>query len=131
MSTVGHPLSDLSNLLSPYSFAVNPPNPAMAKLTNPAFTLSAATPGLPSPAECSQWYADVAGWDPSSVLEWGDVFANFRNSVIMQGIAARFAQRQASSVRAKEIGELMGPYGEFSWGLAQRCRDRSRMRSNL
>ena len=120
MSTIGHPLSDLSNLLSPYTFAVNPPISALSARTNPAFFPSSQTPGLPSRSHCIQWYAEVAGWDPTPEVDWGDTFATFRNGVIMQGIAARYALRQASSEKAKEIGDLMGPYGEFSWGLIER-----------
>ncbi len=125
MSTIGHPLSDLSNLLSPYSFAKNPPSDALSARTNPAFSPSADTPGLPSRSQCVQWYNEVAGWDPSSEVDWGDAFAAFRNGVIMQGIAARYAQRQASSEKAKEIGDLMGPYGEFSWGLIERWKEKA------
>ena len=122
MSTIGHPLSDLSNLLTPFSFAVDPPNDAMLPCTNRAFRPSTTTPGLPSREKCVAWYQEIAGWNPASELEWGDTFASFRNGVIMQGIAARYAQRQASSEQAKEIGELMGPYGEFSWGLIERWK---------
>ena len=125
MSTIGHPLSDLSNLLSPYSFANHPPNDALSARTNPAFCPSAHTPGLPSRSQCVRWYTEVAGWDPSSELDWGDAFAAFRNSVIMQGIAARYAQRQASSEKAKEIGDSMGPYGDFSWGLIERWKEKA------
>ncbi len=124
MSTIGHPLSDLSNLLSPYCFAVDPPNDEMTVRTNRAFYLSAQTPGLPSREQCVRWYAEISGWNPASELEWGDTFATFRNSVIMQGIAARYALRQASSEKAKEIGDLMAPYGEFSWGLLSRLKDK-------
>lgn len=125
MSTIGHPLSDLSNLLSPYSFADNLPNDALSVRTNLAFLPSAHTPGLPSRSQCVQWYTEVAGWDPSLEVGWGDAFAAFRNGVIMQGIAARYAQRQASSEKAKEIGDLMRPYGEFSWGLIERWREKA------
>ena len=124
MSTIGHPLSDLSNLFTPYSFADNPPNSALSVRTNPAFFTSANTPGLPSRSQCAQWYAELAGWDPSSDLDWGDTFATFRNGVIMQGIAARYALRQASSEKAKEIGDLMRPYGDFSWGLIERWKSK-------
>ena len=41
----------------------------------------------------------------------------------MQGIAARYALRQASSEKAKEIGNLMGPYGDFTWGLIHRRKE--------
>ena len=124
MSTIGHPLSDLSNLLTPYCFAENPPDSALSTRINPAFYPSADIPGLPPRAQCVKWYADIAGWNPRAELAWGDTFANFRNGVIMQGIAARHALRQASSEKAKEIGELMGPYGEFTWGLIERWKDR-------
>lgn len=131
MSTIGHPLSDLSNLLSPYSFAVDPPNSAMSARTNPAFSPSVDTQGLPSRLQCIQWYRGIAGWDPSAELDWGDIFANFRNAVIMQGIAARYAQRQASSEKAKEIGSLMGPYGEFCWGLVERRKTTDRVKAKM
>ncbi|KAK4695197.1 hypothetical protein P7C71_g2508, partial [Lecanoromycetidae sp. Uapishka_2] len=132
MSTIGHPLSDLSNLLSPYTFAVDPPTSALSTRMNSAFSPSNHTPGLPSRSQCIQWYAETAGWDPGPEVDWGDTFATFRNGVIMQGIAARYALRQASSEKAKEIGDLMGPYGEFSWGLIERWkRKRAREKSKL
>ena len=40
----------------------------------------------------------------------------------MQGIAARYAMRQASSARAEEYAVQMKPYGEFTWGLVQRLK---------
>ena len=122
MSTVGHPLSDLSNLLSVFTLAVNPPTVGLKPITNPAFSHSAQTPGLPSRSDCIKWYAESAGWDPGPESEWGGAFGTFRNSVIMQGIAARYARRQASSAKAKEHGLLMGPFGEFTWGLIARMK---------
>ncbi|KAL8842681.1 MAG: hypothetical protein Q9170_000456 [Blastenia crenularia] len=124
MSTIGHPLSDLSNLLSPYVFALQPPAKALASRTNPAFFPSAGTRGLPSRSQCIDWYADVAGWDPNSETGWGDAFGAFRNSVIMQGIAARYATRQASSARAEEYAVQMKPFGEFAWGLVRRLEQK-------
>lgn len=35
----------------------------------------------------------------------------------MQGIAARYALRQATSEKAAEHGGKMGVYGDFAWGL--------------
>ncbi|KAL8944759.1 MAG: hypothetical protein Q9211_000475 [Gyalolechia sp. 1 TL-2023] len=120
MSTVGHPLSDLSNLLSPFVLALQPLPEALASLTNSAFSPSATTPGLPSHSQCITWYAEVARWDPSPETGWGDAFGVFRNSAIMQGIAARYATRQASSARAGVYAAQMKPYGEFAWGLVDR-----------
>ncbi|KAL9005055.1 MAG: hypothetical protein Q9188_002162 [Gyalolechia gomerana] len=60
---------------------------------------------------------EVAGWDPSPETGWGDAFGVFRNSVIMQGIAARYATRQASSARAGEYAAQLKPFGELAWFL--------------
>lgn len=49
----------------------------------------------------------------------------------MQGIAARYALRQASSAKAKEHGEKMEPFGEFCFELmreARREREKDRER---
>ncbi|MCJ1257264.1 hypothetical protein MMC24_005089 [Lignoscripta atroalba] len=121
MSTIGHPLSDLSNLLSPYTFALasRSTTSAIQDRVNPAFLTSASTPGLPTRAQCIAWYAETAGWDPSSENAWGDAFAVFRNTVISQGIAARLALRQASSAKAREYADLVIPFGEFTWGLVK------------
>ena len=51
--------------------------------------------------------------------------------MIMQGIAARFALRQASSAKAKEYAVQMGPFGEFAWGLVQACKQGGRGKARL
>lgn len=117
MSTLGHPLSDLSNLLGPFVFANHSTSPALSSHTNMAFLDSSQTPGLPSHSQCISWYKEVAGWDPRPETRWGDSFGVFRNGVIMQGIAARYALRQATSEKAEEHGGKMGAYGDFAWGL--------------
>ena len=81
------------------------------------FSDSALTPGLPSHSQCISWYSDVAGWDPQPETRWGDSFGVFRNGVIMQGIAARHALKQATSDNAEEYGGRMGAYGDFAWAL--------------
>lgn len=55
-------------------------------------------------------------------MTWGDAFGTFRNSVIMQGIAARYARRQASSAGAKEYADQMCPSGEFTWSLVEKLK---------
>ncbi|MCJ1283733.1 hypothetical protein MMC26_003064 [Xylographa opegraphella] len=139
MSTIGHPLSDLANILGPYTLAQpqpqlntsakNPFRPLIESRTNPAFLPNANVPGLPSRDECIAIYAEAAGWDPRPKRKndtdeslWGDAFGVFRNSVIMQGIAARYALRQASSAQAQEIGALMRPFGEAAWALVDICK---------
>lgn len=124
MSTIGHPLSDLSNLLSPFVFARHPPPPALSSHTNLAFSPYVRTPGLPTRNRCIAWYAEVAGWDPKPESRWSDSFVVFRNGVVMQGIAARYALRQASSEKAREHGGTMGPYGDFAWSLVAMLKEK-------
>lgn len=94
---------------------------------DPAFAPSASSPGLPTRSQCIDWYAEVTKWNPRADSGWGDSFNVFRNSVIMQGIAARYALRQASSEKAKEYAAQMGPFGEFAWDLLQRFKEEDGM----
>jgi len=117
MSTIGHPLSDLNNLLSPHLTASS----SKAKSVGRAHEgfIPGATPGLPTREQLVAWYTEVAGWDPRPDLTWGDAFATYRNTIIMQGIAARHAVRQASSAQAKDYAAMMGPYAEVAWDFVQ------------
>ena len=125
MSTVGHPLSDLSNLFSPFTFASVPEyRTKFFGATNlERFVPDNLGPGLPSYKQAMEWYAEVARWNPKLDGKWGAAFGVFRNTVIMQGIAARYALRQATSAKAKEHGEKMGSFGEFAWLLVKQTRE--------
>lgn len=116
MSTVGHPLSDIANILGPFENA-KMTGGAMYS-SSPAF-LPGATAGLPTPDTIMKWYADVAGWDPRPEINWALAFSTFRLGAICQGIAARVAGRQASSEAAAKHAESMGPLAEYAWELVQ------------
>lgn len=117
MSTIGHPLSDLVNLLSPFVTASSQKAMSIGR-ANKAFQ-PGATPGLPSKDQLISWYLEVAGWDPQPDMTWGDAFGTYRAAIIMQGIAARYALRQASSEKAQDYGSQMKPFAEFAWDLVQ------------
>ncbi|KAK8874423.1 Acyl-CoA dehydrogenase family member 11 [Apiospora arundinis] len=124
MSTVGHPLSDLANIMHPFYIASgsgegNSINAMRHAGSSEAF-LPGRTPGLPAPAELMQWYAETAGWDPRPEMNWAVAFSVFRLSAICQGIAARVATRQASSEKARNHAEAMYPLAEFAWGLVEK-----------
>lgn len=68
----------------------------------------------------------MAGWDPTPDMTWGDAFGIYRNSIIMQGIAARYAMRQASSAKAKDYADQMKPFATVSWDLVQECKRQGR-----
>lgn len=123
MATIGHPLSDLVNLTSPFA-SVTSPTPVGTGKGQPLFK-PGAVPGLPSREQCIAWYAEVAGWDPSKELPWGDAFGAFRGAIIMQGIAARYALRQASSAKAHEYASQMKPYSLWAWSMVEKLQKRA------
>ena len=123
MSTIGHPLSDLSNLIAPWTYTSFD---STRRNASPPFAASPSSslhvPGIPSRSQVITWYAEVAGWDPAPELAWSTAFAMWRDSVIFQGIASRYAVRQASSLEAKKFGEEMGPVAGICWELVKRAR---------
>jgi len=125
MSTIGHPISDLINLLIPYFLTKQ--NHVKYHQT----FVDGVTPGLPTSDQLVKWYAEVAGWDPSPELPWGFAFGFFRAACIYQGIAARYAVRQASSPQAKENGLLRFPMGRLAWDLVQEAKQSSTDRAKL
>jgi len=134
MSTIGHPLSDLANLLTPFVTAPNEHAQAMGNTGTGAAKkdfLPGRCEGLPTREQCISWYREVAGWDPEPDMAWGDAFNVCRGAIIMQGIGARYAVRQASSERAKEYGDAMKPYGMVAWDLVQKCRDSRKAEAKL
>ncbi|RAH50800.1 phosphotransferase family protein [Aspergillus brunneoviolaceus CBS 621.78] len=123
MATVGHPLSDLCNLTSPY-FLEGTDHKTDQFQPN-------AVPGLPTRADCIQWYQEVSGYDPTPDIPWGDAFFSWRSSVIMQGIKARFALRQASSARAVEYARNTNPFALKAWERVKQVQEQLRQRAKL
>lgn len=120
MSTIGHPLSDLSNLFAPFTTASSPIARSIGRGSE--VFLPGNTPGLPTKEQCIEWYRETAGWNPQPDMTWGDAFGVYRNCIIMQGIAARYALRQASSARALEYAVQMRPFAQVAWDLVQQCQ---------
>ncbi|KAF2485356.1 kinase-like domain-containing protein [Neohortaea acidophila] len=129
MATIGHPLSDLTNLIMPISIA----QPEYAELADAAGRKNLSfmggkdgAEGLPTKEEAVRWYEDVVGWKVDQrELTWAEAFNAYRGAVIMQGIAARYAARQASSTRAMEYGRAMGPQGKMSWAFVQEVKKKN------
>jgi aminoglycoside phosphotransferase (APT) family kinase protein len=116
MSTIGHPLSDLVNLCTPYFLK------GQTHMRNLPQFEDGATPGLPNENELIKWYAEVAGWDPSPEMRWGVAFGFFRATCIYQGIAARYAVRQASSAKAKDNAAMRHPMAALAWDHVQKAQ---------
>lgn len=117
MSTIGHPLSDIVNILSPYSALHEPKFASLPQFQSPDI------PGLPTESELISWYRETADWDPEPDLAWGVAFGFFRNTCIYQGIAARWARRQASSAKAEIHAKARWPMGELCWRFVGRARE--------
>ncbi|KAL4865729.1 hypothetical protein BDV12DRAFT_210961 [Aspergillus spectabilis] len=120
MATLGHPLSDVVSLVAPFL-----PHTWGSASSSPNYTLNPGPPpvdtGLPTLDECLNLYA-ASGYDARQDLKWGRAFAGFRGAVIMQGIAARYAVRQASSASAREFGAMAWPTAEGVWGLVRELK---------
>lgn len=116
MSTIGHPLSDVCNLLMIFY---------TSRATGKDFTgsnqgfLPGKTPGLPTVPQLLRWYSDISGYDPQADLGWGMAFNLFKMAGVFQGIAARVARRQASSEQAKQHAERRNALADFAWEVAQ------------
>ncbi|KDN47847.1 hypothetical protein RSAG8_03267, partial [Rhizoctonia solani AG-8 WAC10335] len=112
LCTLGSPLADLANLLMPYH--VSP-----AEVPPPS-AISAFKGQPPDEVPCSLEELERAFCDgfgiPYPITEM--VFANswmlFRLSIISQGVAARYVQRQASSANAKVQGDRFPMLGRMA-----------------
>ena len=133
MSTIGHPLSDLANFTTSWflpRLLQSMTSVDVGSLTGGGTTgesnsrdafLPGVTDGLPTREEVLGWYAEEVGWDPRGrEMEFADGFALIRASIIYQGIAARYARRQASSAKAKEMGENRKVMSGVAWEYAKR-----------
>ncbi|KAK6360008.1 hypothetical protein TWF696_001129 [Orbilia brochopaga] len=120
LSTLGHPLSDLANLLTPFSYIDKDVQAPAEFRTHPHNIDLATLPGVPSPAELLGWYADIAGWNPAPDMDFAFAFTLMRGSAIFHGIAARYAMRVASSEKARENGERRWGYSELAWAYTQK-----------
>ena len=87
LSTIGHPLSDVSNLTMPWvaaqegleCIAEDSGEGERGREERDEF-LPGEVEGLPSRDEILNWYADGAGWDPRPLSDYGSAFTMFRVS---------------------------------------------------
>jgi aminoglycoside phosphotransferase (APT) family kinase protein len=115
MATIGHPLSDICNLLTNFYSAKAP---GSTPYDTSGF-LPGRTPGLPQPEQILEWYTGQSGYDPRSEVPWGMSFSIWKLAGVCQGIAARYALRQASSEKARQHAETRGSLAKFAWQLAK------------
>ncbi|EPB81173.1 aminoglycoside phosphotransferase [Mucor circinelloides 1006PhL] len=113
LSTIGHPLSDLSNLLQPFYI------PQDAGLMG----LKGLDPlPVPSAEELMQCYCSQLKGTTYPIDRWmfAVAFSFFRLAVITQGIAARVARKQASSAQAKIVAQKFKPVSYLALDIVDR-----------
>ncbi|POY72297.1 hypothetical protein BMF94_4599 [Rhodotorula taiwanensis] len=131
LSTLGHPFSDLANLLQPHYVPSNLGVGYLAGLRDiPPADRTIPPPSLLLPAWCSHLgldYVECMGGDSDGSAAKSQValrgkrawegcvsFAFFRLAVITQGIAARVAQGNASSAKAATQSKIMPIMGNLA-----------------
>lgn len=98
LSTIGHPLSDLANFLQPFYVPYDAEEGFLGFKNSPE-----ALP-VPGADELLKVYCSISNENyPIDRWLFAVAFSFFRLSVILQGIAARVARKQASSAKAKSF----------------------------
>ncbi|KAJ6016816.1 hypothetical protein N7451_000195 [Penicillium sp. IBT 35674x] len=120
-STIGHPLSDLANLLQPWT--VSEMSSTAAEILSLPSRSPAGIVGLPSISDCLTWYSKVAGWNPEAEMRWADAFALFKMSVLRQGITARSAVQQESTTADVEAGRGISVCAALTLRMISHMRD--------
>ncbi|KAI8050969.1 kinase-like domain-containing protein [Syncephalis plumigaleata] len=109
LSTIGHPYSDLSNLLQPYYFTLEGLD-LLGGLSKPSLNPE----GTPNVEELLSYYCQLMGYSyPINNWMFCMAFSFFRLCVITQGIAARVAKGNASSAQAKSYAKLYNPVAQI------------------
>jgi aminoglycoside phosphotransferase (APT) family kinase protein len=121
LSTLGHPLADLSYLCMTWHIQSSPAARGLAGLD-----LSAL--GIPSEQEFVRRYCERSGRsDVERVMQDWDFYLAynlFRIAAILQGIAKRIHAGTASSSQARAAAAGAKPLAELGWSFAQRVNRR-------
>ena len=125
LSTIGHPLSDLSHLLMPYCLAHDPAlQPYDLSTFRPGHT-----EGQPTLEQMQLWYAEESGYKLGGDLKYGIAFNMFKSAIWCQGIAARIAMAQSKNKQAGRYAQMARPFAELAWKLTQNTSEESTARS--
>ncbi|KDE02693.1 hypothetical protein MVLG_06781 [Microbotryum lychnidis-dioicae p1A1 Lamole] len=121
LSTLGHPYSDLANLLQPFYVPEQEGAPRPSALSA-LRDISEADLPIPSAEQLLKAYCKEMG-QPYPLQRWTAAvsFAFFRLAVITQGIAARAAKGQASSAKAKSYSTMFPLVGMLAVETIERA----------
>jgi len=107
LSTIGHPLSDVSNLTMPWAAARESLEYAtdgdggdgQRRRRERDEFIPGREEGLPSREEVINWYSEAAGWDPKEFSDYGDAFTMFRVS----SYNSKYGIYQTSSILHEDL----------------------------
>jgi aminoglycoside phosphotransferase (APT) family kinase protein len=113
LATLGDPLADLVYHCMPWRM---PPGLGGSLLESDLAAL-----GIPTESEYVSSYCERTGRATFEHFDFYMAFGMFRLAAILQGVAARAVQGNASSAFAKEAGQRAQPMAETAWAQAQRA----------
>jgi aminoglycoside phosphotransferase (APT) family kinase protein len=113
LSTLGHPLGDLSYHLMDWY------RPEGIDLRGTLRYKDLNALGIPSMDNYVTTYAERAGLGAVTVLPFHRAFNLFRVAAILQGVAQRAASGNAASSNAREVAALVRPLAIAAWREAQ------------
>jgi len=113
LSTLGHPLGDLSYHLMDWY------RPEGIDLRGTLRNRDVEALGIPTMERYAAKYAERAGLDGVEVLPFHRAFNLFRVAAILQGVARRAAGGNAASSNARDVAALVQPLAVAAWREAQ------------
>jgi aminoglycoside phosphotransferase (APT) family kinase protein len=119
LSTLGHPLGDLSYTCVPYRIG---PGETLGGVGG----LDLRAMGIPTEEEYLAAYCRKAGRGPIQDWDFYIAFALFRLGAIAQGIMGRVRDGTANDPRAVERGKRARPLGEAGWAVVEAAMHRDR-----
>jgi aminoglycoside phosphotransferase (APT) family kinase protein len=109
LSTLGHPLGDLSYSCGPYHYNM-PGNQSLVGIGGPET-------GIPTELEFIEAYCSLTGREGIPNWNFYMAFAFFRLASILQGVYKRGLMGTASSTRALERGSLTRSISDLAWSF--------------
>lgn len=113
LATVGDPLADFVYHCMPWRL---PPGFNGSLLGHDLEAL-----GIPTEPEYVRSYCELTGRATFEHFDFYMAFGMFRLAAILQGVAARAVQGNASGAHAEEAGKRAQPMAETAWAQAQRA----------
>lgn len=112
LSTIGHPLADLTYMLSQRGMQTN--------ALNGVADAELIARGIPTVKEYVARYCEHMGRPPVEDLDFYLAFHYFRSASILQGIAGRVKEGTAAGERAETVGALVQPLAQMGLAMASR-----------